>query len=112
LDYRKLLDARKRLDRIRWIEVFGKLRAATARQFTIKRRVDQFPGGPNVIGHAQLHRRGNPKRLMHAAEILIGRVQGERRDVMLKLFREGICEPRKPALLHTDHEVLSLDIGR
>jgi hypothetical protein len=66
------------LDGIGWVEVLWKLRACPARDFTVKRGVDQFPDAPNVIRHAKLYRWGNAERLMHAAKIVVHRIQRNR----------------------------------
>ena len=52
------------------------------------------------------------RSVMHAAEIVVRGIERDGRDVMLKFLAESVREPREPALLHPDREVLALNIGR
>ena len=54
-----------------------------------------------MIGHAELHRWRDSKRLVNATEIILRDVQRNSRTMAFKLFAEAICQPREAALLHS-----------
>ena len=43
---------------------------------------DKPTDGPNVVGDPKLHRRGDPQRLMHTAEIVVRDIERHRRFVI------------------------------
>ena len=49
---------------------------------------------------------------MHAAEVVIHEVQGDRCCVVLDLLRERIRQPREPAHVHAHGEILTLHVRR
>lgn len=50
--------------------------------------------------------------LVQLHEIIPDRVKRDHVRVVLELLREGVCQPREPAHLHPQREVLALGVGR
>ena len=49
---------------------------------------------------------------MGSHEIVIGEVEGDRREVVLPLFAEAVRQTRESANLHSHRKILSLDMRR
>src|SRR5690242_6578690 len=71
-----------------------------------------FLNRPHMRTQASFHRRSNPKRLMHADEVVVHMKQGDHCDVVLNLLAEGIRQTGEAAHIHPHVEVLSLHIAR
>ena len=61
------------------------------------RSFQQFPHAPNVVRNACCHRRGHAERLMAAAEVVMGEMQGDSRAVVFQLFTEPVRQAGEPA---------------
>ena len=57
---------------------------------------------------ASFHGRGNAKRLMHAAKVVVHVEQRNHRDVIVELLAEGIRQPSEAAHIHSHVEILAL----
>src|ERR1700685_2177459 len=61
-----------------------------------------------MIGQARFHCRCDSEARMHAAEIIVGEVQGDSGLKMRQLLAESIREPRKSPHRHSHSQVLPL----
>lgn len=46
---------------------------------------------------------------MHSAEVVVSKVNAVRRPQVFPLLREGVCQSREAAHLHSDRQVLALN---
>ena len=69
----------------------------------------QIADRPDPIGQPRFHRRGDAKRAVNAAKVVIGEVQADRGPVVLKLLTEAVGQPRESANLHSHREVLAFN---
>ena len=67
---------------------------------------------PNAISDSRFHGGRDAQGLVNAHEVVPREVQAIRGPQVLPLFTEGVRQPREPAHLHSDREVLALDVGR
>ena len=74
------------------------------------RKVGQVVSMERKSAYTKLHRGRHPQRLMHAAEIVMHDVQRDGSAVVEVVLGEGVCQPREAALLHSQRQILSLDI--
>jgi hypothetical protein len=51
-----------------------------------QRRVDKLPNGPSPVNHAQRLRWRRLEGFMHSAEVVMGNVQRDRRNVVVQLL--------------------------
>ena len=59
-----------------------------------------------MLCNAHFHRRSHAQRLMEFAEIVIRKMESNRRFVVLVLLAESVGEPGELADLHSHREVL------
>ena len=64
-----------------------------------------------MIGNARFHRRGNADGAVNAAEVVEGEPQAVGAPQVVPLLAEGIGKARHAAHLHTDGEILALDMA-
>jgi hypothetical protein len=67
---------------------------------------------PQAISHTRCQGRRDAKRLVDAYEIVKRGVQREGTEMVLKLFGEGIGQPREAAHPHAHRKVRPLDVRR
>lgn len=65
---------------------------------------------PYMICDPGRHRRGDPQRAMHAAEVVIGEVQRDSRLQAAELLREGQRQPVQSLQGQPHSQVVALDI--
>ena len=73
---------------------------------------ENFFNLPDVVGDSGSHSRGNPQRLVDAAEIVIHEVQRNSVAEVFHLFGKSIGQPGEPPHAHAHGEVLALDKAR
>ena len=64
-----------------------------------------------MIRYARCHCRGYAERLMAAAEVVMGEVQGDGRAVVFQLFAKPVRQTGEPAHGHAERQILPLDMG-
>jgi hypothetical protein len=72
---------------------------------------DNLTNRPHMRTQSRLHRRGNPQGLVNPSEVVVHVEQGEHRDVVLDLLREGVGQAGKAPHVHSHVEVLSLNVA-
>ena len=68
------------------------------RQRTVKRGVNQFADGSNVIGYAKLHRGCDAQAFVNAAQVVVRDIEGHRCAMVQVVLAERVGETRKAAL--------------
>lgn len=48
---------------------------------------------------------------MDPAEVVVGNVQGDRRNVIIQLLAKAVYQPGEPALAHAKRKVLPLNVA-
>jgi hypothetical protein len=71
-----------------------------------RRLLHQFLKRPQPIRHARRHGRGDAEALVLAHEIVVREVQRDSRAQVFDLLGKAVGQPRKPAHLHTQGQVL------
>ena len=74
------------------------------------RRRQQFSNRPDVIGKTRFHGGGDSETRMHAAEIVVRKMQINSSSKILDLSRKGIRQAGEPAKLHSYGQVLPLHV--
>jgi len=64
-----------------------------------------------VIGQARFHRGGNAQTRIHTAEVVIRKMQGNGGFQIRQLLAERIGKPRQSSHLHSNRQVLPLDVA-
>jgi hypothetical protein len=59
-------------------------------QHAVERRIDQLADRANVIRHADLHRRRNPRCFVGSAKIVVCDVERNGRDMVLQFFENAL----------------------
>ena len=70
----------------------------------------QFRDRPLALFNPGFHRRGATNRQVHFAEIVIRKVERDRRLEVLELLAESVGQPRQPAAVHPQRVVLLLNV--
>jgi len=71
----------------------------------------QFADRPDMIRNSECHSWRLANGFMHAAKIIMRDVQTNGSNMMIQLLAETIRQSREPPLLHTERQILPLNVA-